>query len=207
VSVLDDLSGADARSYAVEMATEDAAPEGRPDDLEMSRQAFREMLENLGRQADVPVTVTEIESSTDDDLDDRVWMRLSSIIDYSDAAALRAEDDDVAAYLATRVFEWEVGNGGLHQYFFNFPDPAHLSVVLDGYTYLGLDEARRVVEELIAPLARVEAAWRGSLRDGTIETFFASYPQSQLPDYDDRIEFHDDVRMQLMRERPHKFAR
>ncbi len=88
----------------------------------------------------------------------------------------------VRAYLATRLFEWEVGNGGLHQYFFNYPSPDLLTLVLDGYSYLRLPDARRVVEELVAPVAEAEHAWRNSLRDGTIEGFFASYPESCLAD-------------------------
>lgn len=68
-------------------------------------------------------------------------------------------------------------------------------------------QPRRVVEEIIAPLSSAEAAWRESLRDGPIETFFVSYPHSKLPDYDDRVGFHDDERLRPVRERPHKFAR
>jgi len=157
--------------------------------------------------ADAPLTAAEIESLVDDDLDDRVWLRLSSFVDYHDPAQIAAEDPDVAAYLATRVFEWEVGNGGLHQYFFNFPDPDHLAVVLEGYTHLGLAETRRVVEDVVAPLAQAEAAWRESLRDGSIATFFESYPASSLPAYDHRIGEHDADRVRLVRSVPEKFAR
>lgn len=157
--------------------------------------------------AETPLTVEEIESLDDDDLDDRVWLRLSSFVDNFDAAQIAAEDPDVAAYLATRVFEWEVGNGGLHQYFFNFPDPDHLAVVLEGYARLGLAETRRTVEDMVAPLAQAEAAWRESLRDGSIATFFDSYPASSLPAYDHRIGEHDAERVRLIRSLPEKFAR
>jgi hypothetical protein len=157
--------------------------------------------------AETPLTVAEIDSLADDDLDDRVWCRLSSLVDYFDAAQIASEDADVASYLATRVFEWEVGNGGLHQYFFNFPDPAHLAVVLEGYAHLGLVETRRIVEDVVAPLAREEAAWRESLRDGSISTFFESYPATSLPEYDSRIGEHDAERVRLIRTVPEKFAR
>jgi hypothetical protein len=110
-----------------------------------------------------------------------------SLVDPGDPEALMALPPGVRAYLATRLFEWEVGNGGLHQYFFNYPSPDLLTLVLDGYSYLRLPDARRVVEELVAPVAEAEHAWRNSLRDGTIEGFFASYPESCLPSYDDRI--------------------
>lgn len=75
-------------------------------------------------------------------------------------------------------------------------------MVLDGYTRLGLTEARHVIEEVVAPLAAAESAWRSSLRDGTIETFFDSYPASRLPDDDDRIELHDAERVRLVRTTP-----
>ena len=128
-------------------------------------------------------------------------------IDYFEPTSVRDEDPDVAAYLSTRIFEWEVGNGGLHQYFFNFSDPDHLGLVLDGYSRLGLEDVRRVVEEVVAPVASAEAQWRQSLRDGTIDTFFGSYVESRLPEYDDRIDCHDVERLRLVRARPDKFAR
>jgi hypothetical protein len=90
-------------------------------------------------------------------------------------------------------------NGGLHQYFFNYPNPDLLAVVLDGYSFLGLDEVRRVVEGVVAPVAANEEAWRESLRDGKIETFFGSYSESQLPEYDERIGIHDVERIRYVR--------
>ena len=159
------------------------------------------------RQSETPLSTDEIAQLPDEELDTRVWLRLTHFVDCHNPGSLRAEDRDVAAYLATRVFEWEVGNGGLHQYFFNFPDPDHVGVVLDGYSRLGLDEARRTVEEVIAPIASEEARWREALRDGSIETFFESYVESRLPEYDDRIGFHDTERLSLVRAKPSTFAR
>jgi hypothetical protein len=155
--------------------------------------------------AETPITMEEIASLPDEELDDRLWLRLSTVVDFFDAPKLRAADPDVAAYLATRLFEWEVGNGGLHQYFFNYPDPDHFAVVLDGYTRLGLAERRRLLEEAVAPLAGAEAEWRESLRDGTIETFFESYPGSGLADHDDCVGDHDAERLRLVRSSPEKF--
>jgi hypothetical protein len=78
--------------------------------------------------------------------------------------------------------------------------------VLDGYSYLGLQDARRVVEEVVTPVAEAELGWRESLRDGTIEGFFGSYPESRLPGYDDRIVMHDDVRVRYVRAHPGLFT-
>jgi hypothetical protein len=188
--------------------TGEAVPPDRAAELrDTVRHTMADLLAQSKAQAATPLTVAETESLVDDDLDNRVWCRLSSLIDYFDASQLASEDADVAAYLATRVFEWEVGNGGLHQYFFNFPDPDHLAVVLEGYAHLGLDETRCIVEDVVAPLAEAEAGWRESLRDGSIATFFESYPASSLPEYEDRIGEHDSERVGLIRSMPEKFAR
>ena len=188
--------------------TGEAVPPDRAAELrDHVRRTMVDLFAQSRAQAETPLMVAEIESLVDDDLDDRVWCRLSSLIDYFDASQIASEDADVAAYLATRVFEWEVGNGGLHQYFFNFSDPDHLAVVLEGYAHLGLAETRRIVEDVVAPLAEAEAAWRESLRDGSIATFFESYPASSLPEYDDRIGEHDAERVRLIRSVPEKFAR
>jgi Domain of unknown function (DUF4375) len=187
----------------------DAVPPERAAELrDRVRRGAADFVARTRARVEAPLTVAEIASLVDDDdLDDRVWLRLSSLVDYFDAAQIASEDPDVAAYLATRVFEWELGNGGLHQYFFNFPDPDHLAVVLEGYAHLGLAETRRIVEDVVAPLAHAEAGWRESLRDGSIATFFESYPATSLPAYDHRIGEHDAERVRLIRSLPEKFAR
>lgn len=177
--------------------------EGASVDLERLK---AELLARRARRRDpYLLTETDIASLDDIELDDRVWARLSSRVDPGDPDALMALPPGVRAYLATRLFEWEVGNGGLHQYFFNYPSPDLLALVLDGYSCLGLHDARRVVEELV-PVAETEGAWRESLRDGTIEGFFGSYPESRLPSYDDRIGYHDDVRVRYVRAHPELFT-
>lgn len=177
------------------------------DEREQLFASFAAHMAAAQRQAEQPVSVEEIATLDDSDLDDRIWMRLSTIIAYRDAAGLRAEDPLVSAYLATRTFEWEVGNGGLHQYFFNFDDPDLLAVVLDGYSTLGLHHARRDLEEIVAPIAAAEAAWRASLRDGNLQTFADSYDVTQLPEFDERIGLHDAERVQMVRANASTFAR
>ncbi len=142
----------------------------------------------------------------DSSLDDHVWLRLLGVYEPSDPETLMRAPEGVRAYICTRLFEWEVGNGGLHQYFFNNPDPGLLQLVLDGYSFLGLAEARRIIEDVVAPVAANEIAWRESLRDGRIETFFASYVESKLPEYDERIAFHDDERIRYVRSNPQLFS-
>jgi hypothetical protein len=91
-------------------------------------------------------------------------------------------------------------------HFFNNPEPELLDLVLDGYRLLGLDDQATVVREVVAPLAEREAEWRDSLHGGTIETFMASYVESALPEFDDRIEAHDAERIRFVRSQPDAFA-
>ena len=161
----------------------------------------------FARSPSGPTTVDELMSLPPTELDDRVWLRLTDEVEFTTPERLRAESDDVRSYLATRLFEWEIGNGGLHQYFFNHPDPELLQVVLDGYSHLGLHHVRELVEEAVAPIAAREAEWRESLRDGRIETFLDSYDGTGLEAYDHQIGFHDHVRVAMVRDRPENFSR
>jgi hypothetical protein len=58
----------------------------------------------------------------------------------------------------------------------------------------------------LGPVGLGVAELRDSLRDGTIETFMASYVESALPEFDDRIEAHDAERIRFVRSQPDAFA-
>jgi hypothetical protein len=158
------------------------------------------------RRESTALTVQDIATHPDDELDSWLWTRLCRVVGEASAASIGALPQPQRAYFATRLFEWEVMNGGLNQYFFNNPDPGLLDLVLDGFRFLGLDDQATVVREVVAPLAEREAGWRDSLRDGTIETFMASYAESALPEFDDRIEAHDAERIRFVRSQPDAFA-
>lgn len=162
--------------------------------------------EEQDRLAARRITADEIAVLSDDELDDHVWLRLCQLVGSGQAPDLAAMQPRLRAYYVTRLFEWEVMNGGLHQYFFNHPDPDLLELILDSYPILGLPEQAEAIRELIAPLESQESAWRESLRDGTIETFFESYVESALPDFDDRIELHDPERVSFIRAHASDFA-
>ena len=66
------------------------------------------------RRVAVPLTLDEISSPADGELDERIAGRLELLINGRDATALRAADPDLVAYYATLIFEQQVGNGGLH---------------------------------------------------------------------------------------------
>jgi Domain of unknown function (DUF4375) len=161
--------------------------------------------ETLRRWESTALTVEHIVSLSDAELDDWLWTRLCRVVDGS-AASIAALPEPQQAYYSTRLFEWEVMNGGLHQYFFNHPKPELLDLVLDGYRLLRLDAQAAEVREVVAPLAEREASWRESLRDGTIGTFMESYAASALPQFDDRIEKHDADRLRFVRGQPGDFA-
>ena len=153
------------------------------------------------------MTEAEIAATADDYmLDDRLWLRYVTLAAGTTAADVAALPEGVRAYFATRLFEWEVMNGGLHQFFFNNPDPAMLDLALEGYEYLGLGDVAALIREIVAPIAAREAEWRESLRDGRIETFMESYVESELPDFDERIEVHDAERLSFVRANPSTFA-
>jgi Domain of unknown function (DUF4375) len=164
-----------------------------------------EYRETLRRWRSTALRIEDIASLPDAELDDWLWTRLCDLVDGS-VASVGGLPEAQRAYYATRLFEREVMNGGLHQYFFNNPEPGLLDLVLDGYRVLGLERQTAVVRELVAPLARREASWRDSLRDGTVETFMESYVESALPKVDPRIEEHDAERLRFVRSLPYAFA-
>jgi hypothetical protein len=109
-------------------------------------EAFRQFMRGTRRMSETPVTASMIAELPDSKLDGRVWLRLCSRVDMGSRDDIEALHPLVRAYLVTRMFDWEVGNGGLRQYFLNFETrPWFLPLVLDGYTTLGLDDQRRVI--------------------------------------------------------------
>jgi hypothetical protein len=168
---------------------------------------MEDFFEAMQQMQTTPLTPELVAELPDERLDDWVWARCATFADPCDYETLAPLQEGVRAYVVTRLFEWEVGNGGLHQYFFNHPSTDLLGLVLDGYAYLGLETARRIVEEDVAPIAEREREWRESLRDSSIETFANSYADTELTQFDERIELHDAERIRYVRANPTLFAR
>ena len=61
----------------------------------------------------------ELAALDDSELNDWAWVNNSPWLDELDEL-----EEGRHAYLAVALFEFEVGNGGLHQYFFNNPSPS-----------------------------------------------------------------------------------
>jgi hypothetical protein len=168
-------------------------------------QTFQQFMRSIRRMSEKPVTAAMIAELPDSELDDRVWLRLCRVNTDSqdDVEALHPL---VRAYLVTRLFDWEVGNGGVRQYFLNFENRRwFLPLVLDGYTTLGLDDQRRVIEERIVPVAYTAKERRIRSRD-RVDFFGPRRKKSQLDELNDLIGEHDDVRVALIRANPELFA-
>jgi hypothetical protein len=169
-------------------------------------EAFRQFMQSTRHMGETPVTAAMIAELPDSKLDDHVWLRLHSRVGTGSRDDIDALHPLVRAYLVTRMFDWEVGNGGLRQYFLNFEDrPWFLPLVLDGYTTLGLDDQRRVVEERIVPVAYSAEERRIRSRD---RVDFSRRPlkKSQLDELNDLIGEHDEVRVALIRANPELFV-
>jgi hypothetical protein len=169
-------------------------------------EAFRQFMQSTRYMSETPVTAAMIAGLPDSELDDHVWLRLSSRAGTDSQDDIEALHPLVRAYLVTRMFDWEVGNGGLRQYFLNFEDRSwFLPLVLDGYTALGLDDQRRVIEEHIVPVAcsaeerRIRSRYR-------IDFGRRPLKKSQLDELNDLIGEHDGVRVALIRANPELFV-
>jgi hypothetical protein len=143
--------------------------------------------------SEAPLTAAMIAELPDSRLDSYVWRRLCSRVSMGSRDDIEAMHPLVRAYLVTRMFDWEVGNGGLRQYF------------LDGYTTLGLDDQRRVIEERIVPVAYSAKERRMRSRD-RVDFFGPRRKKSQLDELNDLIGEHDGERIALIRANPELFA-
>ncbi len=164
----------------------------------------REARSDMGHRA---FPVDDVASLDDVSLDEVLWHRVCEIAASGSVADLDAMPPAIRAFFATRLFEWEVGNGGLRQFFLNHPEPAMWKAVAAGYELFGDDRGASLVSEILTPLATRDAEWRESLRDDRIETFFESYLETRLAEYDDRaVGRHDVGRLRYVRAHPDLFS-
>jgi hypothetical protein len=148
----------------------------------------------------MPLTVVEIGFLSTDDLFDRILERVFTVVD-GDPAALRRYDPRLSAWYLLRLFEGDVMNGGLHQFFCNNEDEEVWALIVEAYRYLGLAEVAAALEERILPVAREERPLRATARG-----FGDTYERSRLPALDDLIDEHLDVLERLVRGNPDVFA-
>jgi hypothetical protein len=101
------------------------------------------------RFADVKTLMDADESRPleDDDFDTELWKLLCDRVESLDS--LKEWPPEVIAYYASRLMEWEVGNGGFAQAAYNIPD--WFAPAAEGYEMLDLPAAAeriRVAQEL-----------------------------------------------------------
>src|SRR5215813_172118 len=100
----------------------------------------------------------------DEDLDDAVWLALCEKI--TAPSDLQRFQFPVTVYYASRLLQWEVGNGGFAQAAFNVPEWFELAAV--GYRFLGKTVAENIILEVKRLLPENEDAVE-QLRTGEIE--------------------------------------
>jgi hypothetical protein len=163
--------------------------------------SFSELREIWERQAKTAITVEDIASLPDAELDTLVWARLNAEVGYLDRELITALSPEQRAYLVTRLLEWEVGNGGLHQFFFSYPHLADFGA--EGYQLLGLSgQARRM--RRVLRIAHKEKPVRDAVTDW--EGFTESHRHSRLNRHDRCFAGHDAERIAFIRAHPERFT-
>jgi hypothetical protein len=144
-------------------------------DLPVKAGAMRAELDRVNA---IPLTVEEIEWLPSEDLFDRVLGRVFTVVD-GDPAALRRCDPRLRAWYLLRLFEGDVMNGGLHQFFCNNEDEEGWALVVEAYRYLGLAEMAGALDEVILPIAREERPLRAAVANSP--TSGDTYDRSRSP--------------------------
>jgi hypothetical protein len=147
-----------------------------------------------------------ISSLGDAELDDLIWTRLCSRPGLLTKAGFEQLHPTVRAYCATRIFEWQVGNGGAYQFFLNWEsEPWLLAEVLSGYDLLGLRDQRRLIEEYVAPTARLPSEI-GLREQNRAEPHGSMGERSQLSQFDEQVGDQTAERLRLVRTQADDFA-
>ena len=131
-----------------------------------------------------------------DGFDDQLWLLLTARVDTPDHAASLPEP--VWVYLASRLLEWEVGNGGFPQAAYNTPDWFALGEL--AYRKLGLDAAADLIVRARKMISSGES--RGFVARH-IGDLFAQFRESKLAKLDAELEsvgwWADDLRLAYVR--------
>jgi hypothetical protein len=93
--------------------------------------------------------------------------------------------EPVRNYVASRLMEWEVGNGGFSQAAYNIPE--WFDAAAKGYEAIGLSEAaQRIRQAKTLMESNTEEFTRGP--DATIEKVFSEFADSDLAALDDGLD-------------------
>lgn len=86
------------------------------------------------RRASDVIAADEAEPLDDDKFDDALWLALCGLVERR-GEFLSGLPDGVSAYYATRLIEWEAGNGGFFGAVANCEE--YLDAAEEGYVYFG----------------------------------------------------------------------
>jgi Domain of unknown function (DUF4375) len=113
----------------------------------------------------------------EDALDTALWMLACRVV-YGDERAGQLPDP-VIHYYASRLMEWEVGNGGFSQAAYNIPE--WFEPAAQGYEAIGHSPAAQLIREA-GVIARKERGLFGRLRriGADIGSVFAAFKASSL---------------------------
>lgn len=135
---------------------------------------------------------------SDEDFDDALWLLLVDRIDSP--ADLARLDRAVFVYFASRIMEWEVGNGGFAQAAYNIPE--WFDAAASAYRELGLPDAASLIGEAADIMNSGEH--RGQKFDApSIDGLFRQFAGSKLAKLDDKLDsvgwWADDRRLRHVR--------
>ena len=93
--------------------------------------------------------------------------------------------EPVRFYVASRLIEWEVGNGGFAQAAYNCPE--WLDMAAQGYEVLGLPLAAERIRKAKGLIDSGSAAFSEESK-ATIETVFSEFAESALAELDESLD-------------------
>jgi hypothetical protein len=147
----------------------------------------------MRRLESTPVDVAG--TSSDGELDDHLWLRLSQRAATNDD--MRLMSDDHRAYYATRHFESEIGSGGPTGFLDWGRDVAPF--VESGYRHLGLEGAARAFEAFwSSPITQRLVAHHNADLDQNAEATIAALAAA--------VGTHDIERLAFVRAHPQSFS-
>jgi uncharacterized protein DUF4375 len=130
-------------------------------------------------------------------LDDDLWAILCNRIHGTEQ--LQIWPEPVRVYYASRLIEWEVGNGGFAQAAFNIPE--WFEEAAWAYEILGKPECAYLIRR--AAVAAAEETERLDKDSMSIEDAFEYFAESQLSEFDEELDavgwWSDDVRTAYVR--------
>jgi len=122
-------------------------------------------------------------SIEDDDFDYELWLALCEVIDEP-SDALRYKEP-VWVYYASRLMEWEVGNGGFSQAAYNIPDWFQLASA--AYSKLGLIDAANLIDQALDMVVGGENR-NTKFTAEEIGDLFSQFSSSKLCELDEKLD-------------------